>query len=120
MLTAYRRVDVALQPFPYCGGLTLLEGLFMGVPAIALTGETFAARHGASHLAHVGLADCVADTPEHYVVLAAGLAADRARLAELRRTLRERLRNGPICDARAFASHFGDALRRLHRELCRQ
>jgi predicted O-linked N-acetylglucosamine transferase (SPINDLY family) len=106
--------DIALQPFPYCGGVTLLEGLFMGVPSIAMTGESFAGRHGVSHLSNVGLADCVAADTADYVTRAVCLARSTARLAVLRRELRERLVNGPICDAVAFARHFAGALRALH------
>jgi predicted O-linked N-acetylglucosamine transferase (SPINDLY family) len=115
VLAAYGAVDIALQPFPYCGGVTLLEGLFMGVPAIALAGETFAARHGVSHLSNVGLADCIAGTADDYIARAVTLASARPRLALLRAQLRDRLLNSPICDAPAFARSFGAALRGLHR-----
>ena len=114
VLAAYGRVDIALQPFPYCGGVTLLEGLFMGVPSIAMTGESFAGRHGVSHLSNVGLADCVAADTADYVTRALGLARSTARLAALRRDLRERLAISPICDSAAFAGHFSGALRALH------
>jgi predicted O-linked N-acetylglucosamine transferase (SPINDLY family) len=114
VLAAYGRVDIALQPFPYCGGVTLLEGLFMGVPSIAMTGESFASRHGVSHLSNVGLADCIAADTADYVTRALCLARSTARLAALRRALRERLASSPICDAAAFAGHFAGALRALH------
>ena len=114
VLEAYGCVDIALQPFPYCGGVTLLEALFMGVPSIAMTGESFAGRHGVSHLSNVGLADCVAADTADYVTRAICLARSTARLAALRRDWRERLANSPICDSVAFAGHFAGALRALH------
>ena len=67
-----------------------------------------------SHLSNVGLADCVAADTADYVTRAVCLARSTARLAVLRRELRERLVNGPICDAVAFARHFAGALRALH------
>jgi len=118
VLAAYGRVDIALQPFPYCGGVTLLEGLFMGVPSIALTGESFAARHGVSHLSNVGLSDFVAADTGDYVAKAIDLALSPSRLTELRGALRDRLLRGPICDAPGFSSRLAHALDALHASLC--
>ncbi len=84
MLAAYRRVNVALDPFPYSGGVTTCEALWMGVPVITSPGETFAGRHSLSHLAAAGVTGTVARDVGHYVETAAGLATDLPRLAELR------------------------------------
>ena len=66
LLAQYREIDIVLDPFPYSGGLTTCEALWMGVPTVALPGETFASRHSTSHLCNVGLADWVAVDLDDY------------------------------------------------------
>jgi predicted O-linked N-acetylglucosamine transferase (SPINDLY family) len=90
----------------------------MGVPVVSLAGARFVGRVGASLLGRLGLADLVADTPADYVRIAAGLAADPARLGRLRRSLRQRLQVSPLCDAAAYARSVEEAYRELWREWC--
>ncbi|HER26289.1 MAG TPA: tetratricopeptide repeat protein, partial [Rhodospirillales bacterium] len=106
LLACYNKVDLALDPFPYSGGLTTYEALWMGVPVITLPGDTFASRHSASHLMTLGLPELVAAGPQQYVELAVGLANDTDRLAALRADLRQMMASSPICDYQKFARGF--------------
>lgn len=108
-LTLYHGVDIALDPFPYNGTTTTCEALWMGVPVVTLAGRVHAARVGASLLTHTGLADWIAHDEDDYIRVAAAAAQDLPRLAELRRTLRERIRLSPLCDAAAFTRGLEDA-----------
>jgi predicted O-linked N-acetylglucosamine transferase (SPINDLY family) len=83
----------------------------MGVPVVTLAGATHASRVGASLLTTTGLADLIARSEDEYVSIAAALAADTARIAALRASLRERLRRSPLCDGPGFATRFGASLR---------
>src|SRR5258708_846464 len=103
LLAAYNEVDIALDPFPFGGGTTTLEALWMGVPTITLRGDRFVGRVGESVLTTLGLAELVAASPADYLTAAIDLAGDVARLAALRADLRQRLVASPLCDARAFA-----------------
>jgi predicted O-linked N-acetylglucosamine transferase (SPINDLY family) len=117
-LAAYAQVDIALDPFPYPGGTTTLEALWMGVPVLTLPGASALSRQGLSIMQNLGLADWVAKDADDYLARAVQLAADATVLAELRRGLRQRLLSSPLCDATRFAGHFEQALRAEWRAWC--
>jgi len=102
-LAALHDVDIALDPFPFNGSTTSYEALWMGVPVVTLAGDRFVGRVGASFLTHIGLPDLVAADLDQYVDIAVRLAADPARLAGLRATLRERVAGSRLLDAPGHA-----------------
>jgi predicted O-linked N-acetylglucosamine transferase (SPINDLY family) len=117
-MAEYGDIDIVLDPFPYSGGLTTCEALWMGVPTIALPGEIFASRHSASHLSNAGLADWVTGSVDAYIGMAVARAADVPALAALRAGLRERVRRSPLCDAPRLGRNLGEALRHAWRAWC--
>lgn len=119
-LLTYREIDVALDPYPYCGGTTSCDALWMGVPVVTLAGATAVSRAGATLLGNLGLERLVARTEEQYVEIAAGLIGDTAALAELRGGLRARIEASPLMDARGFARDFESLLREAWRAWCEQ
>jgi protein O-GlcNAc transferase len=118
LLATYADIDIALDPFPYSGGLTTCEALWMGVPVVTLTGNTFAGRHSTSHLSNVGLPELITTTPEAYVALALALAQDPKRLATLRQGLRERMATSPLCDAKGYTRALEAAYRGMWVKYC--
>jgi predicted O-linked N-acetylglucosamine transferase (SPINDLY family) len=87
-LQAYGEMDIALDPFPFNGGTTSCDALWMGVPIVARHGETFVARQSSTILKKLGLADLVAGSNDAYVEIAVALAHDAARRRRLRQDLR--------------------------------
>ncbi|MBB4266197.1 tetratricopeptide repeat protein [Roseospira visakhapatnamensis] len=110
-LRTFNEVDIALDPWPYSGGLTTCECLWMGVPVITWPGPTFAGRHAASHLNNVGLSDWIVDSADAYVELAVSWANRVPDLAALRQGLRARTAASPLCDGPRFARNLEKALR---------
>lgn len=109
-LAAYRQLDIALDPFPYPGGTTSVEGLWMGVPVLTLAGSRPLARQGVSILRNLGLDEWIADNEDDFLERARRHAADLGALAALRAGLRQRLLSSPLCDAPRFAGHLLAAL----------
>jgi predicted O-linked N-acetylglucosamine transferase (SPINDLY family) len=103
-LELYGAIDIGLDPFPYNGVTTTCEALWMGVPVISLAGDRHAGRVGASILTNVGLTDFIAQDIDGYIQLAVEMAANPTYLQEIRRGLRKRMLDSPLCDARSFAS----------------
>ena len=116
MMQAYAEIDIALDPFPYCGGTTTLQALWMGVPVLTLQGGHFVSRMGASFMTAAGLPDWVAKTDAAYVAQAVVLAQDQKALLKLKRGLRARLLARPGWDADKYTENFGATLRRMWRE----
>lgn len=118
LLAEYGEIDVVLDPFPYTGGLTTCEALWMGVPTVTLSGEIFAARHATSHMTNVGLPDWVANDIAAYEDLAVVKVADVEALAALRSRLRAQMRASPLCDAPRFGQSLDIGLRHAWRAWC--
>lgn len=115
---AYDKIDIALDSWPYSGGLTTCEAMIMGVPVITMPGPTFAGRHSATHVTNAGFPEWVAEDWEDYERKVVALAKDANHLAELRKTLRETVLNSPLCDAKRFAKFFTIAMRAIWQRHC--
>lgn len=117
-LELYKRMDIALDPFPYNGTTTTCEALWMGVPVITLAGERHAGRVGVSLLNALGHPEWIAQTPEQYLAIATKLALDVQGLANARRDLREHMAASPLCDGKSFAVKVDAAYREMWRKWC--
>jgi predicted O-linked N-acetylglucosamine transferase (SPINDLY family) len=114
----YNRIDVALDPFPWAGGTTTCDALWMGVPVVTLTGPTAVSRGGSSILTNANLPDCITPTPDAYLQSAAALAHDANRLSALRATLRNTMQLSPLMNAPQFARDAESLYRQVWREWC--
>lgn len=114
----YHRIDIALDPFPYAGGTTTCDALWMGVPTVTLRGKTTVGRGGVSILSNVGLTDWIAQDSKQYVSIAREMAGDLPRLAELRNGLRARMERSPLMDARQFTADMESAYRQMWQNWC--
>ncbi|HEV8548334.1 MAG TPA: tetratricopeptide repeat protein [Polyangiaceae bacterium] len=117
-LERHQRVDIALDTFPFAGGTTTLDALWMGVPAVTLTGPGALQRAGASIATNLGLPELIARSEDDFVERAVALARDWEHLGRLRETLRARLEASPLGDAPRFVRHLEATYRTLWRRYC--
>ena len=114
----FNAVDMALDTTPYSGGTTTCDTLWMGVPVITVPGPRSVSRSTASILTTVGLHDWIASTLEDYVRLALHFAREGALITEMRKSLRQRMRESPIMDETRFVHDIEGAYRRMWRTWC--
>lgn len=115
----YNKIDIALDPFPYTGGTTTVEGLWMGVPIVTLQGSHYVSRMGVSILNTVGLTDWIATDKADYINLAVKKAEDISSLTTLRKNLRTQMLTSPLCDSSRFARKFESALQEIWLTYCK-
>lgn len=118
ILKCYDEIDVSLDTWPYCGGNTVAESLWQGVPLVTLKTDRFSGRYGASLLMVAGCGELIANSRDEYVALASALARSPERLKNYRTSLRSLARSNGLADAAAFAAKLDAAylamMQRLH------
>lgn len=118
LMRKYREVDIALDPWPFSGGLTTLEALWMGVPVVTTPGPSFAGRHSYSHLSNLGLDSLIGETFEEYIEIAVRLANDRNLLKELRILLPYTMTTTPLTNHMQMAADLHTAFRAMWSRYC--
>jgi len=109
ILEAYSEIDISFDTWPYCGGNTVAEALWAGVPVITLKGELFCSRYGASLLQAASCPEFIANSRAEYVDLAVRLAEDQDRLIYYRDNLRRLYTEGGLNDSSGFARNLEHA-----------
>lgn len=120
MFEEYGHMDIALDPFPFNGGMTTLEALWMGVPVVTLEGNTVVSRQSYSALANIGLADELAfPSVNAYVAGTVALATNPARLTALRTQIRPRMQDSALCQPEPFTRDLEALYRRMWQAWCK-
>ena len=117
-MAKFGEIDIGLDPFPYGGGTTTCDALWMGVPVVTLRGQTAVGRGGASILSNVGLPELVARDADDYLRIAANLSSDAERLRSLRHELRAKMEGSALMDGPRFARQLETAYRQMWRCFC--
>lgn len=115
----YNRADLCLDPFPFNGGTTGFDSIWMGVPFVTLLGDALHSRAGSNILKYVDLEDLVTDNEAAYVEKAVELTRDLPALRACRAGLRERMQASPLLDAAAFAHGMEEVFRNMWKKWCR-
>ena len=113
MMAEYADIDIALDCFPYNGGTTSCQALWMGTPLVTLAGDSFVQRMGAGLLSSIGHAEWVGHDEASFVKIATSLASDRSALLEIRRNLRNEMASCAGGDIDRYTRDLENAYRRM-------
>jgi predicted O-linked N-acetylglucosamine transferase (SPINDLY family) len=102
MLEEYRDIDIALDPFPFSGGATSCEALYMGVPVITWPQERVVSRQTYAFLSSIQHPELAVHSEAAYLEKAIALAADTKALCQYRETLRSEMIGSPLMQAKEF------------------
>lgn len=118
-LQVWSQVDLALDTYPFNGCITTLEGLWMGVPIVTLSGEVYVSRVGRDILERLDLSIFATDGMDEYVAKALAFARQPDALSQIRAGLRQRLLASPICQPARWTQALERAYRDMWRAWCR-
>lgn len=117
LLKEYADIDIALDPFPFTGGLTSCEALWMGVPVVTWPQSRVVSRQTFAFLHQIGLPELAARDADDYVRIAIDWASNLDRLAHIRATLRDRMRASPLMDVTSFTHQLEETFLQLYRQI---
>ena len=117
-LEQYREIDVALDTYPYTGGTTTCEALYMGVPVITLRGKTHGSRFSASILAAADISELIAHSPMDYVNKAVQLSRRKELLSAYHVGLREHMQNSALMDSKNYIRELEKIYRTIWENFC--
>lgn len=114
----YGQVDIVLDTYPYNGGTTTCDALWMGVPVVSLVGKHHFSRVGLSVLSAVGLEFFAASTPDEFVAKTITFAAKPEALEKIRNTMRDRMAVSPLCNKKLFIENLEKLYRNMWEKWC--
>jgi predicted O-linked N-acetylglucosamine transferase (SPINDLY family) len=108
-LARMRAADLFLDTFPYNAHSTACDALWVGLPVLTCTGDTFASRVAGSLLNAVGLPELITHTLEEYEALALRLARSPGALAALREKLSRNRLTSTLFDTPGYTRNLESA-----------
>ena len=109
----YKKIDIALDTFPYNGVTTTFEALAMGVPVITMKGYNFNSRCGESIIKNLGIEDLIANNEDDYILKSQKMASDKNKLLELRKNIFNISHETPLFNTKQFSQDFFGILEKL-------
>jgi predicted O-linked N-acetylglucosamine transferase (SPINDLY family) len=112
-LARVQLADLVLDTEPYNAHTTCSDALWVGVPVLTRTGDTFASRVATSLLHAAGVPELATASAEAYIDLAVALANDPTRLQALKQGLVDQRLAVPLFDSTAWTRDLENLYERM-------
>jgi predicted O-linked N-acetylglucosamine transferase (SPINDLY family) len=120
MLQEYADVDIGLDPFPFGGGLTSYEGLWLGLPLVTMrclnSAACVAGLQGAALLEAINKREWIAKNTKQYIKIASALASSPAKLSSIRICLRAEMESQAFSNASSISQALEKVIERAYKE----
>lgn len=114
----FNEFDICLDTFPFAGGATTLDTVFMGVPTVTIAGNTWVSRSGIAVHSNINCPELIADSVEDCINKVVELANAPERLDKYKKELRTKLLSSQICNQEQYAKDFSQGLRSFWETYC--
>jgi protein O-GlcNAc transferase len=109
----YKKIDIALDTFPYNGVTTSFEAIWMGVPVLTMQGYNFNSRCGESINKNLNL-NCLIAKDEQDYILKAKEFSNHDKLSKIRKKIFDDAFLSPLFDEKNFSKDFFNLLKSVH------
>jgi predicted O-linked N-acetylglucosamine transferase (SPINDLY family) len=110
----YKKIDIALDTFPYNGVTTSFEAIWMGVPVITMKGYNFNSRCGESINKNLNMEYLIAENEMDYVAKAKELSENKEKLLDIRKKIFDQAVSSPLFDTKSFSNDFFKSLETIY------
>jgi len=113
-INLYKKVDIALDTFPYNGVTTSFESIWMGTPVITMKGYNFNSRCGESINKNLNMEYLIAENEMDYVDKAKELSENNDKLLDIRKKIFDQAASSPLFDSVSFSADFFKSLQTIY------
>ena len=115
-LNEYKKIDIALDTFPWNGVTTSFEAIWMGVPVLTMKGFNFNSRCGESINLNLGLKELIAENQKDYIEKASLISGNKKKLEDIRNRIFENALVSPLFDSKKFSKSFFECLQNIYKK----
>ena len=113
-INEYKKIDLALDTFPYNGVTTSFEAIWMGVPVLTLKGFNINSRAGESINNNLNMNYLIANNKEEYVLKAVELSKNFEKVIEIRKYLFAKALASNLFNDKKFSKEFYENLEKIY------
>ena len=106
----YNLIDYALDSTPWSSATTGFDALGMGVPLLAIQGQTIASRMSSSLVSHLGRAEWLATKPSDYAQFGQRISREFMQTRQQKESLQREVQSSSLFDAPSLARSLENAL----------